>query len=38
MNPKDHYSITEKDFENCLKQIRNAGNIKLGVPKSPTKK
>ena len=19
MNPKDHYSITEKDFENCLK-------------------
>ena len=21
MNPKDHYSITEKDFENCLKQI-----------------
>ncbi len=38
MNPKDHSPVTEKDLENCLKKICGAGNIKLGVPKRPTKK
>ena len=38
MKLKESTPLTEKELKNCLKQICNAGNIKLGVPKRPTKK